>query len=341
MPSTIFTALICLFSCYGLSPALAQETTPTAATSPVKVQTITVQKEQVTSRVEVVGTVQAVDRAVIAAKITGTIVELPVVLGSRVTKGDLLVKIAAEEISARVLQARAQLTQAKRNLNREEKLLRKHASTPETVKSMRDMLAIAKAGYKEAASIMNFTTITAPFSGVITKKIAHNGDLATPGVPLLSLENDGRLQALASIPATIASRIKQHQSLQVHIPTAKTTIEGEVAEISPDIHPVSRTLPIKINLTSTTGLRTGMFARIELPGTKAATIMVPEQAVVPFGQLQKIFVVKKNTARLRLVRTGIRENGRVEILAGLEAGEQIVTGNNRLLTSGQRLITDN
>ncbi|HHB74987.1 MAG TPA: efflux RND transporter periplasmic adaptor subunit [Desulfobulbus sp.] len=341
MPSTIFAALICLFSCCSLSPILAQGTTSTGTNAPVKVQTITVHEEQINSKVEVVGTVQAVDRAVIAAKITGTIVELPVVLGSRVTKGDLLVKIAAEEISARVLQAQAQLTQAKRNLNREEKLLKQHASTPETVKSMRDMLAIARAGYKEAVSIMDFTTITAPFSGVITKKIAHNGDLATPGVPLLSLENDRQLQVVASIPATIASRIQQHQLLQVHIPTAKTTIEGAVAEISPVIDPVSRTLPIKINLTSTTGLRTGMFARIELPGTKAVTLMVPEQAVIPFGQLQKIFVVKKNTARLRLVRTGIHEKGRIEILSGLAAGEQIVTGNNRHLISGQRLLTNN
>jgi RND family efflux transporter MFP subunit len=341
MPYTIITALICLFSCCSPSPACAEETTQLKASPAVRVQTITVQEEQHTSRIEVVGTVQAVDRAVIAARISGSIIELPVVLGFRVKKGDLLVKINAEEISARVLQAQALLAQARRNLKREKKLLGQHASTPETVKSMRDMLAIAEAGYREAASMLGYTTITAPFSGVITKKIANNGDLATPGAPLLHLENDKRLQVVAAIPETSILNIKLHQHLQVRIPTANKTLSGEVTEISPIIDPRSRTMPVKINLTDTLNLRTGMFARVALPGKLSTTLMVPEQAVIPFGQLKKIFVVENNTARLRLVRTGINEKGRVEILSGLETGEQIVIGNNRLLISGQRLIINN
>lgn len=338
MPYMIITALICFFTCYSPSAAIAEEATQIKTGPPVKVRTIIVHEEQITSGVEVVGTIQAVDRAVIASKISGSIVELPVLLGDRVKKGDLLVKISAEEISSRVLQAQAQLAQTRRNLKREEKLLGQHASTMETVKSMRDMVAIAKAGYREAASMLSYTTVTAPFPGVITKKLANNGDLATPGTPLLHLENDDHLQIVASVPETISPQIKQHQHLPVLIPTTGATLEGLVAEVSPVIDPASRSLPIKINLPSTTGLRTGMFARVKLPGTRSTTLMLPEQAVIFSGQLDKVFVVKNNTAGLRLVRTGRRENGRVEILSGLEVGEQIVTKNNRLLVSGQQLI---
>lgn len=309
-----------------------------AATAPVRVKIITIQKKQLASRVEVVGTVQAADRAIIAAKISGAIVELPVVLGSRVHKGDLLVKINAQEISARVLQAQAQLTQARRNLRREEKLLKQHASTPETVKSMRDMLAIANAGYHEAASMLSYTTITAPFSGVITKKIANTGDLATPGMPLLHLEDDSRLQVVTAIPETSAPEIKLHEQLKVTIPTVEQTLSGEIAEISPVIDPRSRTMPVKINLPDTQNLRTGMFARVALPGRAYMTLMIPKQAIVPFGQLNKVFVVDGTTARLRLVRTGLRENDLIEILSGLSAGEQIIVGNNRLLISGQEVV---
>ena len=329
--------LLCLLTTTPLS-ALAEKTKKPSATDPVQVKVVTVREELLSSRVEIVGTVQAVDRAAIAAKIAGTIIELPVTLGSRVNKGDLLVKINAQEISARLLQAQAQLAQAKRNLQREKKLLQQHASTPETVKTMRDMLAIAEAGYREAASMLNYTTINAPFSGVITKKIANIGDLATPGMVLLRLEDDSRLQIITAIPESSVPDIKIHKQLQVTVPTTAKTITGEVAEISPVIDPHSRTMPIKINLGDTQGLRSGMFARITLPGHPYKSLMVPKQAVVPFGQLNKIFVIKDGVARLRLVRTGIQDNNkRIEILSGLQAGERVIITNNRLLVSGRRV----
>lgn len=330
----------CLFWSCLVSAVVAGTETTAPETAPVKVRAITVQERNISSRVEVVGTVKAVEQAVIAAKISGTIVEIPVVLGSRVNRGDLLVKINAEEISARVLQAQAQLDQARRNLQREEKLLKQQASTPETVKSMRDMLAVAKAGYREAASMLSYTTINAPFSGVITRKIANTGDLATPGTPLLNLENPGRLQVVAAIPETIALRISPGDALAVRIPVAEKTLDATVAEISPVVDPLSRTLRVKVNLRSSEGLRTGMFARVRIPGTESTTLMVPEKAVIPFGQLEKVFVVQDGRAQLRLVRTGMRGEGQVEVLSGLRTGERIVTENNRLLINGQALIID-
>jgi RND family efflux transporter MFP subunit len=313
---------------------------PKLPSAPVNVQTTTVSQHNIRSRIEVVGTVQAIDQAVIAAKISGTIIDLPVVLGSRVDRGDLLIKLNAEEISARVLQAQAQLAQAQRNLKREKKLLKQQASTPETVKSMGDMLAVARASHHEATSMLSYTTITAPFSGVITCKIANNGDLATPGTPLLHLEDDKRLQVVAAIPETIALQIRQQQKLSIYIPATAATLEGKIAEISPVIDPSTRTSKVKINLGDPTGLRTGMFARVQLPGTDSSTLMIPEQAIVSFGQLEKVFIIHNQKAWLRLVRTGVHTGTMVEVLSGLQAGEQVVITNNRLLINGQPLITN-
>ena len=97
--------------------------------------------------VEVAGTLQAKESAVIAAKVTGVVTKVPVKLGSAVNAGALLVEIAAGEINARLSQAEAQLTQARRNLEREQNLLKKKASTTETVKTMRDQFNMALAGY--------------------------------------------------------------------------------------------------------------------------------------------------------------------------------------------------
>jgi RND family efflux transporter MFP subunit len=306
----------------------------------VKVRTAQVKTCDCLLQSQVVGTVQAVRQAAIAAKISGVIDKLPVVLGSRVNKGDLLVRIDAQEITARVLQAKAQLAQAQRNLAREEKLLRQHASTPETVKAMRDMLAIAEAGLREAKSMLAYTVIKAPFGGVITKKRANIGDLATPGMPLLNLEDPEHLQVVTAIPESKTRDIKLGKQLPVTLPAASMTVIGTVSELSLAIDPLSRTMPVKIDLPkqANQSLKTGMFARITLPETPVPTIMIPEEAIVPFGQLNKVFIVNRNKAFLRLVRTGVRQNGLVEILAGLEPGEQIVISNNRLLVNGQPLI---
>ena len=330
----------CLLFTFLSHPALAETEQHASPSPPVKIQTATVSSHNIRSRVEVAGTVQAVEQAVIAAKISGTIIEIPIVLGSRVNQGDLLIKINAEEISARVLQAQAQLAQAKRNMQREEKLLQRQASTPETVKSMSDMLAIAKAGYREASSVLSYTIITAPFSGVITRKVANTGDLATPGAPLLHLEDDNHLQVVTSVPESIALQIAINDQLSIHFPTIRTKVTGKIAEISPVIDPSSRTSKIKINLSTSTGLRTGMFARVQLPGTESRTLMIPQTAVIPSGQLEKVFVIDNDKAWLRLIRTGTNQDNMVEVLSGLDAGEVVATENNRLLVNGQTVVSN-
>ncbi len=306
---------------------------PVLPTIAVHVQKAT--KTETMPQVELVATIEAVEQAAIAAKVTGTITELPVVLGSRVKQGDVLVKISAEEISARVLQAQAQLAQAKRNLVREQKLLKKNATTSETVNSMRDMFAVAQASLQETQTMLGYTTITAPFAGVITRKPANTGDLATPGTPLLQLENDTALQAVTAVPESLISGIAIGDTLSVEIPAARLTIPGTVAEIAPAADPRSRTAAVKINLSKDPGLRTGQFARVQLPVNPAQTLLIPQSAVVPFGQMDKVFVLEDGKAQLRLVRTGTVRDDQVEILTGIEPGDTVIIDNNALLVSGQ------
>ena len=286
-------------------------------------------------QVELVATIQAVQQAAIAAKVTGNITELPVVLGSRVKEGDLLVKISAEEISARVLQAQAQFTQAKRNLDREQKLLKKNASTPETVKSMRDLYAVTQASFQEAKTMLSYTTITAPFDGVITRKHVSSGDLATPGVPLLQLEDDTRLQTVTAVPESLINLLKEGEALSIEVPAAGAAVTGKVSEIAPTVDPLSRTAPVKIDIKYDPSLKTGKFARVILPVDPGKSLFIPASAVVVSGQMNKVFVVEKDRASLRLVRTGSRTDDQVEILAGITPGDKVIIDNNELLVSGQ------
>ncbi len=299
-----------------------------------------VREERARSRIEVVGTLEAVESASISARVSGQIIEFPVVLGSRVQQGELLLKISAGEISAKVLQAEAQLSQARRNLARETKLQKQGASTQETVKSLKDGVNIAEAAYQEAKTMLDYTIITAPFSGTITQKIANIGDLASPGKLLLQIENGEELQVLARVPEALLLKVAIGDSLSVQIPAAKLILIGEVAEVAPAADPLSRTAPVKINIPSGPDLRVGQFARIGLEGADETTLMLSQSAVLSRGQMDLVFVVEQaeKTARMRLVRTGAVYDGEVEILTGLEPGEQVVVSANvALLQDGQPL----
>lgn len=317
-----------------------KETQQLLPTATVSVAPVT--KELASNQIELVGTVEAVEQAEISSKITGNILKITVDLGSRIKKGDLLVQLSAGEISAQVQQTQAQLEQAKRNLAREEKLLQKNAATPETVKTLKDTVRIAQAAFLESQTMLDYTIISAPFDGIITKKPANAGDLATPGKPLLRIEGENNLQILTDIPEAMIHTIQLGDVLQATIPATNITVSGMVTEISPTADPSSRTTPIKIKIKSTPLLRSGQFARVALALEETETFVIPQSAVLPYGQLERVFVTNNNKAQLRLVRTGIVLQGtdgkqRIEILSGLSGEENVITSGNNNLQSGQPL----
>ncbi len=305
------------------------------ATPAVTVSVARAEEKAAARQVELMGSLQATERAEIAAKVSGSIVTLPVVLGSRVEKDDLLVEITAGEISARQRQALAQLEQARRNLEREKKLLARNAATPEAVKSLQDTLRIATAAYEEAGTMLDYTRLLAPFAGLVTRKMANVGDLATPGKPLLQLENEARLQVITNIPESLIMHVRPGDELPIHVPSAGLDIVGTVAEVAPTADRLSRTAPVKINVPADPKLHSGQFARVSLASGSARTLVVPASALSTYGQMERLFVVEDGRARLRLVRSGAAIGDEVEILSGLKAGETVVVEGGRTLVDGQ------
>lgn len=308
---------------------------PPQEIKPVEVQFFQVEQIQIVDQVEIMGTVQAAQKAVISSRISGNIVELLVAPGSRVQQGDKLVQINAEEISAKLMQAKAQLDKARRNLQREKKLLAQKAATPEAVKALEDGEKIAAAYYQGAKTMHSYTTIAAPFDGLITKKLVDIGDLATPGRALLHMEKVDELQVVADVPETIIVNLSLGEKMLISIPTANLTIKGSVSEIAPAADPRSRTVPIKLDIENNSSLRSGQFSRVTLPGVEVNTILVPPEAILPLGQMERVFVAVDGMARLRLVRTGRKYEKGVEILSGLMPGDALILAGSTSLKDGQ------
>jgi len=308
-----------------------------AEREPVDVSVMTAELTRPLRQVEVMASVKAADSASIGARISGNITELPVRLGDSVTKGDTLVVISAGEIRAQVSQAQAQLDQAQRNLKREQNLLAKNAATQESVRTLEERTKIAAAAYREARTMLDYSTVKAPFDGVVTSKPANVGDLATPGKTLLTIENESSLQVIADVPEALVLDLTIGDRLPVRIGAAGLDIEGVVTEIAPTADPRSRTAPIKLDVESSPRLRSGQFARVSLPSTTGDAIMIPASAVSPFGQLSRVFIVTDGVARLQLVKTGLSYGEQIEILSGLTAGDRIIVSDVTMLSDGRKV----
>jgi membrane fusion protein (multidrug efflux system) len=305
---------------------------------PAKVHVAVVRTEEVPTLTEVTGTVRPVQRATIAAKVMGAITELPVALGQRLKAGDLLVKISAGEISGRVLQAQSQLNQAKRDLDRERDLLAKSASTADMVKGLEDRFAMTHAMVREAEVMLGYAIVLAPFDGVVARKLVNAGDLATPGLPLLEVEGTDVFQVEAGIPDSLTTRLAVGTPLTVEVPTAGTAFVGMLVELSSAADANARTVPAKISIPAGTAVRSGQYARVQVPGPPIRALLAPTTAVSTLGQMERVFVAAASgtgvppvnpadmgkmpmpqsvRAVLRLVKTGAARDDRVEILSGL------------------------
>jgi membrane fusion protein, multidrug efflux system len=195
----------------------------------------------------------------------------------------------------------------------------------------------AEAEVAAARVTLGYATLTAPFAGLVTDRKADPGSLTTPGVPLLTLEREDDLRLEASIDESRLGLARIGERLAVELEGLNRTVMGRVAEIVPSVDSSTRTITAKIDLPSTPGLRSGMFARAAFAASERQALVVPQSAVLDRGQIRCVYVVDGDTAHLRFVTLGEgRDNGR-EVLSGLTAGERIIVAPPPLLTDGSRI----
>lgn len=326
--SLLIACALALTACGKHEPAAGNSLTLPAAT--VKVAPATKRTLQLNE--EITGTVRAKTRAVIEAKISGRVLAMNATLGQFVKMGDVLATLDAQEMQARAESAKAMLDQATSDERRTASLVATNAVSKSDYDAAKARLEVAKASVSEAQTMLGYAKVTAPFDGVITRKLADQGDLAAPGKPLLDLENPAQLRIEADIPEALIASLKIGVSLDV---TPKT--KATVAEISPTGDPNSRTFPVKLDLPAGIDMRPGQFVRIAVPVREYEALIIPATALVTRGQLQMVFVNENNIAKLRLIRTGRERSEGIEVLAGLDGGESLVIEGAAKLMDGQPL----
>lgn len=310
------------------------------------------------------GQVEAGQSATISTRIMGYITMLRVKAGDRVTQGQLLVSISNEDILAKRAQADAAISEAQAALNSAQKdfdrfgnLYKQESASAKEFDNVSLQLASAKSHLEAARQMRNeitaslrYTTLRAPFSGIVTQKLADAGSLASPGMPILTIEKGGSYQVSASVPENVISRLRPGASVKVSISAINKVLTGKIREISQSSQFTGGQYIIKIGIPGDDkqGLFAGMYADVSVPltgdvaGPSGNTVSVPVSAVNSKGQLKGLFTAGSNgKALLRWVRLGKVSGDQVEVLSGLAAGEQFIISSESPLYNGALIKINN
>ena len=207
-------------------------------------------------------------------------------------------------------------------------------------------LGSARSAVGAAAATESYITIRAPFDGLVTQRLTDPGNLAAPGVPLVRIESDGARQVLVRVDEARAAYVRPGDAVDVEIdevaesaPRPKS-LAGVVAEVARAIGSDQRAFTVKVTVSNAVTARSGTFARVIFRGAPRRALLIPTNAIHRYGQVSSVYVVQDGAARLRLVQPGPSSAAGIEILAGLDAGESVVTSSIGRLVDGSRVEVD-
>ena len=294
------------------------------------------------------GRVEASQTANISTRIMGIITMLKVKVGDHVKKDQLLVTISNQDILAKRAQADAMISEAKAALSNAQKdfdrftiLYNQQSATAKELDNFTFQYHSAQARLESAKQMRNevnvslgYTSLTAPFAGNVTQKLADAGSMASPGMPILTIEQNGSYQVAASVPENMISQIHPGAIALISIKSLDKTIHGLVTQVSSSSEYTGGQYIIKVAIPDNekNGLYAGMYADISIPaknstsaGTVGEAVLVPLSSIVNRDQLTGLYTVGSDmTALLRWVRLGRTYGDRVEVLSGLSKNESFI-----------------
>ena len=324
---------LALAACGSSEPTPAPKAVAALATGSVEVREV-----ELTTSAEAV--VEAVRQSTVSAQVSGRIVDIRFDVGDRVEKGAVILRIderaasqAVAASEAQVREAEATLVNARANYERTRQLLaQKFVSQAAVDKAEADYKAAESrmkatlAGAGAAATEKSFTTIVAPYSGVVSARHVQLGEMASPGKPLLTGFDPGGLRVVATVPSAQVPAIQAGARARIEVPSLGRWVEVKSVTVVPSADPRTHTTQVRLDLPADAkGLLPGVFARAHFVTGRAPRLMVPREAVLRRSEVTAVYVVdEKGEPRLRQVRVGTASDEKsVEVLAGLRAGEKV------------------
>jgi multidrug efflux system membrane fusion protein len=200
------------------------------------------------------------------------------------------------------------------------------AAADDRIRQVEAKIAQAKAGAGRAEVMLSWTEIKAPSPGRIVERLADPGTAIFPGSPLMTLESMDRPQVIADIPTEHSALLHAGATVKLRDSASGTMAEGRITEIVPVSDPATHSMQFKVDLPSNSAMPSGRFVKVEVPAGTRDALLAPRNAIRQTGELTGAFVVDSTSkAHFRLIKIAPYDAERVEVLAGVEPGEKIIS----------------
>lgn len=288
------------------------------------------------SVVEAIGTARANEALDVTAKVSNRVAKIHFREGQEVAAGTVLLEFDSDEARANLAEAEAALSDSRSQFKRSRELYQTRALSEAQLDQLQATLSANEARVAAARSLLNDLTIRAPFGGRVGLRNISVGSFVSPGTVITTLDDTRIIKLDFSVPEIFLPVVKEGQQIDARSAAyPDQTFKGIVASIDSRVDAASRSIIVRARIDNADRrLKPGMFMTVRLMRTEPPALVVPEEALVPQGERQFVFVVREGKAERIEVEIGRRRPGEVEILKGLTPGEHVVTEGTQKMRDG-------
>jgi len=284
------------------------------------------------------GTVTSDHRVSMSSRLSGYIREMTVREGDQVKAGQVLLRIDPVHAKQALYQAKADLNNAKVDMDRYESLMKQGAVTSQQFDNVKLRYDVAQSQVKQAQHQLSYADVVSPVNGVVVAKLMTQGDLASAGMPILTLEDPSSLLVQTYISEQYVAKVHQNDAVDVAISSLKQHFLGTVRQVVQAADPISHQFLVKVSLPSDADIHPGMYAQTGFQIGFRQVLLIPQAAIVNRAGLHGVYVVdQQSIVHYRLIRVGKQLKDNIEVLAGLHDGEHLVWDGQPALKTGMKV----
>jgi RND family efflux transporter MFP subunit len=287
------------------------------------------------------GVVEAVSQSTVSAQTSGRVQEILVDVNDEVPAGTVILRLRDTDQRAALAQARAAMQEAQARAQETEAeyqrvqdiAQRKLAAKSEldaataTRNAARARLDAARAGVDRAQEQLDYTVVKAPYGGIVLQRHVQIGETVQPGQALISGFSLDQLRVITGVPQRLIESVRRHQQARVLVAdgSGSRSIDAAKLTLFPYADAQSNVFKVRVYLPeNTAGVYPGMFVKVAFVTGSGSHLVIPQQALVQRSEVSAVYVIRDDGVSLRQLRVGRSVSAdRIEILAGLDAGEQV------------------
>lgn len=303
---------------------------------PALVVTEQVDLQHIVDEIEALGTARANESIEVQPRISSLVESFSFSEGQLVAAGDVLVQLEDNEIVAGLALAKANLSESRSLHNRSKSLADTQAISASNLDELLAQVRVDEASVEAAKARLDNTVIRAPFSGRVGLRRISPGSLVNSSTIITTLDDVSKIKLDFAVPETFLTVLSKGMNISARsLVYPDRVFKGVVTSIDTRLDPISRAVQVRAILPNDDGmLKPGMFLSVDLQRDRGEVIVAPEQAIVPEGGNQYVFVVADGVAEKRLIVLGRRIPGFVAVESGLSAGESVITEGTHKVSDG-------